>query len=576
MKRTIVLLGMLCVAQLTKAQDGHIQWQKTYGGTLMDYPHQIARNHSGGYIVCGTSLSGVSASKTDTNRGSYDMWLLNLDMNGQVIWDKTIGAGLSDHGFSVIPTSDGGYLVAGDRSMNWEEAQYPAYPGSAGDAEDTVRGSRDCWVLKLDASGGIEWQKTMGGFEYESAWEVKEMEDGYVILCNSDSDVHAEKADSCRDIDPCLGCPIGDLWLLKLGLNGNILWQRTIGGDRGDVPGDMLITGSGKIIIGANSYSRQSGEKSEPCRDDFTGQGVSDFWVLAIDGSNGTILWQKTIGGNRTDELRSIVETEDGHYMLAGWSTSDSTGEKNSRSLDSLYMAENFYLNGGDFWLVTIDTMGTLVDQKIIGGDKEDKLTKLVAIPGGYYAVGWSNSGVSFDKTDSCRGETSGMFILWPDVWILKLDAGLNILWQKTIGCSLDDYAIDAVYDDVDSSLVLLAASNSPACTDKTAANLGSYDYWVMKISENGTTGIAGTGRRQQSLTVFPNPATETLHVLLPEKVQSGTLWVYDMMGRAVYNAAFKSTHPEISLHDFADGQYWLRLYDGKETYHQRFSVWKP
>ncbi|MBL0052467.1 MAG: hypothetical protein IPP29_13625 [Bacteroidetes bacterium] len=118
--------------------------------------------------------------------------------------------------------------------------------------------------------------------------------------------------------------------------------------------------------------------------------------------SLGNIVWQNTIGGSGDDLLYSITAASDGGYILGGWSSSNTSGDK----------TEN--CNGyNDYWVVKIDSLGAIVWQNTIGGSGSDELNSITSSPdGGYVLGGWSRSNISGDKTENCNGAN--------DYWVVN------------------------------------------------------------------------------------------------------------------------------------------------------------
>ncbi len=134
--------------------DGSLAWSYAYGGPDLDQAHEVRRTSDGGYIVIGPTKS--------FGAGDYDLWLLKLGSQGQILWQKTYGGPKADYGHSVSPTPDGGCIVAGTTSSF----------GSGG---------FDGWILKLDRKGSIQWEKTYGGAGHDSLFAVRPLrEGGYV------------------------------------------------------------------------------------------------------------------------------------------------------------------------------------------------------------------------------------------------------------------------------------------------------------------------------------------------------------------------------------------------------------
>jgi hypothetical protein len=140
---------------------GNVQWTKTIGGSSDDFAYSIIQSSDGGYVVAGETNS--------FGAGSSDFWVVKLDSSGNVVWTKTIGWSSGDYANSIIQSSDGGYVVAG-------------YTWSFG------AGGPDFYVVKLDSSGNVIWTKTIGGSDHDEAYSIIQSSDGgYVVAGYTES-----------------------------------------------------------------------------------------------------------------------------------------------------------------------------------------------------------------------------------------------------------------------------------------------------------------------------------------------------------------------------------------------------
>ena len=189
--------------------NGNVLWQKTYGGGADDYAYSIDVTSDGGYVVAG---------KTNSFGTGSDAWVLKLDSNGNVLWQKSYGGAFTDNANSIQETSDGGYILAG-----------------------TFRaGSYDAWVLKLDSDGNILWQKTYGGGADDYANSIRETSDGGYILVGDTAS---------------FGAGLYDAWVLKLESSGNVLWQKTYGNAGRDFAKSIQEISDGGYVISGSHYT---------------------------------------------------------------------------------------------------------------------------------------------------------------------------------------------------------------------------------------------------------------------------------------------------------------------------------
>jgi len=436
MRKLILLL--LFFTTTTLAQE--IEWQNTIGGSGVEFLNYTQQTSDGGYILGGRSNSGVSGDKTEPSKGDYDYWVVKLDATGNIQWQNTIGGDDADWLQSVQQTTDNGYILGG-----WSKSNISA------DKTENSQGASDFWVVKLDSIGNIQWQNTIGGDSTDNLYSLQQTTDGgYILGGFSISSISGDKTEYS----------IGgsDYWVVKLDASGNIQWQNTIGGYENDNLYSLQQTTDGGYILGGRSMSNATGDKTE------NSQGLDDYWVVKIDAT-GNIQWQNTIGGNSWDELESIEQTSDGGYILGGSSDSDNSGDKTENSQGDF-----------DYWVVKLDATGNLQWQNTIGGDNWDKLKSIQQTTDGSYIFGgYSSSNISGDKTENSQGNY--------DYWVINIDSIGNILWQNTIG-GLYAEALSSIKQTIDGGYIIGGQSVSPISGDKTEDSQGNNDYWVIKLTD--------------------------------------------------------------------------------------------
>jgi hypothetical protein len=145
-----------------------------------DELYSVIQTIDGGYLLGGFSESSASGDKTENSQGGRDYWVVKLDGSGAVQWDNTIGGSSGDNLNSVIQTSDGGYLLGGESSS-------PA----SGDKTENSLGNDDYWVVKLDGSGAVEWDHTIGGSNSDQLNSVFQTIDGGYLLGGSSNSERA-------------------------------------------------------------------------------------------------------------------------------------------------------------------------------------------------------------------------------------------------------------------------------------------------------------------------------------------------------------------------------------------------
>ena len=444
MRKFLLLTVIIFSLKNILAQAPEIEWQNTIGGYLNDLLFSISETNDGGYILGGTSNSDASVDKADDSKGTDDYWVIKIDSFSNILWQKTIGGNYDDRLYDVKQTIDGGFILSG----------YSA-SGISGDKTSYTYGANDYWVVKLDSIWNIEWQMDIGGLLDDLLYVEQTTDGGYIIGGSSTSDISFDKTDA----------NIGgyDYWILKIDSNGNIIWQKTIGGTSDDYLTDIHQIIDGSFILGGYSFSGISGNKTEE------NKGGYDYWILKID-SIGNIIWQNTIGGNNDDKLTKIKLTSDNAYILGGYSNSNISGDKDEEVIG--------ILDYPDYWILKIDSIGNIIWQNTIGGNNADVLTEIYqTFDKGYILGGYSYSGLSGDKSEISLGNS--------DFWVLKVDSMGNIIWQNTIGGNSFDN-LNTLCIRSDGSYLLAGSSNSTLSGDKTEDNIGggiSYaDYWIVKL----------------------------------------------------------------------------------------------
>ena len=439
----LYLLSIVCPVVLC-AQAPDIEWQNTIGGSLDDVLYSVSQTSDGGYILGGYSNSTNTGDKIEYGNGDYDYWVVKLDSNSNLVWQNTIGGVSGDFLLDIIPAVDGGYILGGYSVSN-----------VSGDKTEGYIGSNDFWILKLDAFGNIDWQNTIGG-SLNDVFSIEQITDGgYILGGSSASGISGDKT------EPNIGGL--DYWIIKLDISGNIEWQNTIGGNQEDQLTSLQQTTDGGYILGGYSFSGISGDKTEPS------MGDADYWIVKLDNT-GNILWQKTIGGNYDDKLRSIKQAFDGGFVICGYSNSDASGDKTEGSIGEFGLV--------DYWVIKTNETGDVEWQNTIGGDMNDIAYDIVpCYTGGYLVGGYSYSDVYGDKTQINWGSS--------DYWLVRISDIGEIVWQKTIGGGSFDFLINMQITS-DGGAILGGYSKSEISGDKTEGNMGpgsSYpDYWVIKL----------------------------------------------------------------------------------------------
>ena len=204
-----VLLALILfngVNNKSHAQAPAIEWQKCLGGTADDFANSIQQTSDGGFIVAGETRS--NDGDVSGNHGKSDAWVVKLNSLGDILWKKCLGGTGNDYARSIQQISDGGFILTGYTNSN------------NGDVSGN-NGYYDAWVVKLNSSGDILWQKCLGGTYDDYARSIQQTSDTGFILAgytfSNDGDVSGNHGFS-------------DAWVVKLNSSGDIIWQKCFGG----------------------------------------------------------------------------------------------------------------------------------------------------------------------------------------------------------------------------------------------------------------------------------------------------------------------------------------------------------
>jgi len=368
---------------------GTIEWQNTIGGNNIDYLFSIQQTTDGGYILGGVSVSNISGDKTEDSNGSNDYWIVKTDASGNLQWQNTIGGANDDVLFSIQQTNDGGYILGGYSVSN-----------ISGDKTETSNGMYDYWIVKTDSAGSIQWQNTIGGSWNDKLTSLHQTADGgYILGGYSDSNISGDKTEDRMGFT--------DYWIVKTDASGIIQWENTIGGNDEDFLFSIQQALDGGYVMGGYSQSGISADKTE------NSLGAADYWIVKTD-TIGTIQWQNTIGGADIEIAYDLQQTDNGDFIVGGYSRSDISGDKRENNKGVL-----------DFWVIKTDPAGSILWQNTIGGGSYDHFYTIQQTnDGGYILGGFSRSDISGDKTEDCKG-------LY-DYWIVKVTDHYNLINGKS------------------------------------------------------------------------------------------------------------------------------------------------
>lgn len=356
---------------------GNLLWQKCLGGHDVDECVMVVESGNGYVLACNT-LS--TEGDVTFNHGGPDFWITKIDYNGNIIWEHCYGGSLSENVYGIAKTIDGGFVVCGT---------VDSYDGNVAGRHGVV--GSDGWLLKLDSMGQLIWQKCLGGTHVELYQQIQSDTLGNIYFLTMTGSV-----------DDDITCHVNghSIWLSKLDLNGNILWDNCFGGTGGQIINSMRIYGD-KLLMSGKSASNDG---------DFThNYGHYDAWILLTDTS-GNKIFSESYGGSQTDLFNDAILVND--KIIAGGST---------LSVDHDVTMNHPVFNLSDCWLICVDTLGNLLWENTYGGSYDEECNSLSPVSGsGIILTGYTST--------NNDGDISGYHgTHWGQVWVAEFDLINNV-----------------------------------------------------------------------------------------------------------------------------------------------------
>lgn len=322
-------------------KNGSFKWRYTFGGSWYDEARQLSTLGNYAYYCAGRTNS--KNLQVSGKHKFFDAWVIKVNSSGVLLWQKCIGGSGDDEANSIFTTSDNGCVIAGSADKN------------GGDISGW-HGAKDFLVAKLDSLGTLQWSKVFGGSGDDIAYAVKQTTDGGYIVCGYTNSFNG---------DVVGGKGYGDVWVIKLDSDGNLIWQKVFGGNVGEEQArDILQTTDGGYIIAAYL----DGSLNTLLGSDFTTyHNYYDFWIIKTD-PEGEIEWNGVYGGPTNDIAYALLMKDEAYYVagyagINGCDVNDSNGA----------------LAGfGDFWLLGLGDAGCY---------KPDDLNSSTAF--GYATMSW-------------------------------------------------------------------------------------------------------------------------------------------------------------------------------------------
>ncbi len=375
--------------------NGNILWKKMYGGTGKDYPERLLKTADGNLLMFGIS-SSIDGDVIGLHT-TQDMWAVKINItNGNIIWNKCYGgSGVEDYqNIELLPS--GGFIFVCTTTSN-NNGDITGYHPSG-----TATITNDSWIVKIDETGTIVWQKCYGGSGDEYTLGILVIPTGGFLITN------VTFSNNNGDVTNYHGG--GDIWVVFLNATGNIIWKKTLGGtaleDIDERFKNIVQLSDGNFVI-MGLVNSNDGDASG-------NHGGQDIWIVKLNGSTGAIIWQKCLGGALADG---------GYFMnLYRYSNDDVLVSASTLSTNGDVIGNH---GASDGWLVRLNNSnGSVSWQKCFGGTKDDFYNEIIPTGDGSWLILGSTYSIDGDVVGK-HGTTAD-----DDMWVVKLST-------ETIPCAV-------------------------------------------------------------------------------------------------------------------------------------------
>lgn len=478
MKTSFIILSLAILFNNLLYSQVSLQWQKNYGSSSGDTIFSITPTSDGGYIMAGQSDS--TGGNTLGNHGGIDYLIVKTDSEGNIEWQKCFGGSKTDIARSIKQTIDGGYIVVGiSQSIDGDvkfhgRNEYGGGPGGNSSYYLNNDGF-ESWVIKLTASASISWSKCLHEYDTDFYPFSLYRENLASFVTQTKDGDYIIAGDRIVPYSEYGSDVDRSIVITKLNGEGTILWKNTNLGSGVIIDPSICENDSGYVYAGTSNFPFEPG-----MRDCVVGMNL-----------NGSLFpyykWSKVYGGTRDDKSNSIIKTLDGGYVIAGYTESNDV---------------DIIGNHGrkDFWILKLDSNGIKQWSKCFGGSLDDEATGIIQNPDGTYYVAGSSYSSDGQVTNHIGSSTQ------PDCWIIKIDADGNLLWSKSYGGTGADNIL--AMNKIPDGFIIAGSS---ASTDGGLENIGKSDGWVLKFTDCALLNIQKPVASNQNFCYSLNPAVKDL-----------------------------------------------------------------
>lgn len=514
MKKAILLcaaIGSFCLLNIhIRAQAPDWQWAQGAGDNSYDYAYSVTVNASGNSYVAGYFNTSITfgTSYTLTSNGSTDLYIVNFDPNGNVIWAEGTGGSGDDRAYSVATDASGNCFMAGcfkSPSVSFDTFNLTNAGGN----------TYDVFLAKYDANGSVIWAKGAGGTGDDRAWAVAVDKYGNIYLTG-----YFVSSSISFDTFTLTNSGGVDIFTVKFSQEGAVQWAKSAAGSdwdfgtaiAADEYANCYLTGyfrGSDITFGTVTLTNSNSSFYDMC--------------LVKYGPDGTVLWAKSAGGSGEDVGSAVAVNGAGDCFVVGYFKS-STMTFGNTTLTNAGTAEDMYL-------AKYDPDGTLVWANSAGGTQGDVFSGVtVDSLGNICVTGYFKSPAMTFGTSTLTNAAEGL----ADIFLGIYDQSGSPRWAKSAGGTGDDYAVSVTVDS-SRSCFLAGYFGSPSITfgSITLTNAGTSDMFISKLENY--SGI-NDPTNPVSISVFPNPASGYLTINFTQKAIIEILNIEGQVIQSIFN----------------------------------------
>ncbi len=505
---------VLLITNFVQAQAPDTAWTKCFGGASYESAKAVKPTADGGFIVIGSTSS--FDGDIEGIHGGTDVWVLKLDEDGEIEWQKCLGGNATDEGYDIVQLADESYVLVGNSNSN------------DGDVSGVHEVFQDGWIVKLSADGELVWQTAIGGNYIEYFYGIAFSLNSFIVVGHSFS--------TDEFISGSHGG--GDVFVAVVGLSGELINYYLIGGSQGDVGYAITATNDQGFIIAGQTGSSDGDIPS------FIGE--SDILLVKLDYT-GQLQWTKTLGGTGMDRARSIIKTQDGGYLMLGETASNDVDVSGNQGLY-------------DCWIVKLSQLGVIEWKQCYGGLSYDGCFAAIQLSDGSYVTANEIYSPEVPGFRTPHGGTD---------CVLKAFSSTGVpTWENWYGGSGLErpYCIKAMND---SSWIMVGETNS--LNGDVIGNHGNDDFWVVKFG-NAESPTQISNIENDNITLFPQPANDSFTIATGSLTEKCTYQIYNISGELLEKGNIAS---DISINTslLKQGIYFLQISGQQTSFNKAFTV---